>query len=279
MISYIAPLAAGNAVEILLAPPAGATRWRLLRKRADTIAAADDAGANVVADGDDKYIVDRTALVNGTIYYYRAFYWVAGTWVAAASRPVTCEATFQPIGVDTLDIVQERLKLGLKVYVDRGLLTHMDGAIPVLLATPAYEGAPFPLFTVHLTNDGQEARFVGESLVEDQVISGIGDEPDELVEIEGWLSRQQIQIIGWCLNGDVRKELRKALKAIVQANLPVFESIGMTQIEVQLSDLDDVSSYPVPMYQVSCSLSCIAPNAVARPHAEVIKEVSFSMTL
>lgn len=256
-ISFIASMAAGNAAQLLLAPPAGARRWRVLRKRADTISAADDAGSNVVYEGDDKFIVDRQALMNGTEYFYRVFYLVGPAWVASASRSVMPSLAFEDIATDVVDIVRERIDLGFAAYVEKKKLQHDTGHIPVLLATPAYDDAPWPIVTVHATHSPAEF-FVGEIMAPDTLY----DSEDEAGQVEGRLARYDISIVIWSLNGDVRRAMRRALEAIVMANLPVFESTRMSQVSASFADIDDTQTYPAPMYQAVCTLSCIAPIAV-----------------
>ncbi len=258
MISFIAPVAAGNAAQLLLSPPAGALRWRVLRKRFDTITAADDAGSNVIYEGNDKFFIDRQALLNGTEYFYRAFYLVAGAWVSSASRFIVVAASFADISSDVIEIVRERIDLGFQAYMARGLLSNSINHIPVLLATPAYEDATWPLVTVHLVSCAPSDRFVGEVMVQDHEYS----DTDEVGEVEGWLSRYQLQIIAWSINGDVRAVMRNALMAIVKANLPIFESTQMSLVEDQYADADDMQTYSAPMYQATCMLSFVAPTAV-----------------
>ncbi len=257
-ISFIAPVAAGNAVQILLSPPDGALQWRLLRKDADTIASADDADAVLVMQGDDKFTIDSAGIANGTEYFYRAFYLIDDSWVASPSRSVTPAAQFADLSTDVIDIVRDRIDLGFAVYHLRGDFPHDGGHVPVLLATPAFEDAPFPLLTVHLASKAPAERFIGEIMGGDVLYA----DDEEIGSSEGWLSRYQIQIIGWCLNGDVRADMRKILSAVVIANLPVFESSGMSLVEATFADQDDMSTYQVPMYQATCMLSCIARDSV-----------------
>jgi len=260
MITYIAPLAAGNAVQVFLAPPDEAVRCRVLRKRADTIAAADDPGSNVVFDGLARQFIDTAALANGTQYFYRPFYLVDDAWVAADSRAVTPAATFADISCDPLELVQQRLDAGLEALRTRGVLRHPNNHIPVLLATPALEDCSFPFVSVHQQNDAPADRFVGEILAPDEVL-GIGDDI-EVGSSEGWLSRHSILVIVWSNNGDARIALRKALKAVMLANLPIFEDAGMSLIEPSFADVDDMNTYQMPMYQATCTINCIAPAAV-----------------
>lgn len=254
MINYIASLAAGNAVQVFLDIPKDATRCRVLRKRADTIAAADDPGSNVVFDGLDGQFIDTTALVNGTEYFYRPFYLVDGAWVPAPSRAITPAAEFADLSPDALELVQERLQLGFQVFVARGVLDHH---VPVLLATPDYEGCSFPFVSVHMAATGPADRFLGEMIAP----GGIG--MDGMFEsTEGWLARHQILVIVWSKNGDERNVMRKALNAIVTLNLPVLEAKGLSLIDPQYGDVDDMNTYPAPIYQTTCTLTCTAPAAV-----------------
>lgn len=262
-ISFIASVPVGNAVQLMLSPAAGAISWRVLRKRTDDIASQDDPAANVAYEGDDRVFIDRYALLNGTTYFYRAFYWDGAAWVASASRSVVVASTFGDLAVDVVDVVRERVDLGFQAYVERGFLVHDQGHIPVLLATPAFEEVVFPAVTVHVISDGASDRAVGEVMAPDISYPGaIGEE-------SGWLSRYQLQVIAWCLNGDVRALLRKALKAIVQANFPVFESAGMSLVEAQFADADDMTSYQAPVYQAICTFTCVAPSVVEAQWAPV----------
>lgn len=267
-ISFLSPVSSGNAVRVLLMPPDGAQKWRVLRKRADTIATFDDAGANIVFEGDDQSFIDFTDLVNGQVYFYRAFYWLQNQWVAYPSRSVTPHDSFSDISADVVDLVRDRLDLGFAVYLAKGRFQNDISHIPVMLSTPAWEDVTFPLVTVHLNSLSQANRFIGEEM-------GIGDAfPDtsELGEVRGWLSHYQILVICWCINGDVRAEMRKSLTSLVQANLPIFEAAGMTEVEITFSDADDMNTYQVPMYQATCTLSCIAPTAIEN-RIPVIRDV------
>lgn len=258
MISFLASLAAGNAVQIFVAPLAGAIRWRILRKRTNDINTADDPAANLIHDGTDTYVVDSYLLANGTEYFYRAFYLIGADWVASDARSVTPDAQFADIQADVLDIVRDRIDLGFAVRLQKGQITNAQDHIPVLLATPPLEDVIWPMVSVHLTDDSQAERFVGEEL-----IGGIGDlDTGEGIHHDGWLSRYQIFIICWCSNGDMRKEMRKLLKSVVMSNLQVFEYEGMSQVEVKFSDSDDVNTYPMPVYQATCTLTCIAPSSI-----------------
>lgn len=255
MITYIQPIAIGNALRLFLRPPAGATQWRVLRKDTDTFSGPDDAAALVVYEGDELVLTDIAGLYNGLSVFYRAYYLIAGAWVASASISGQANATFADLSVDPLVLTRNRLDVGLQVYVDRGQLNHVNGRIPVMTASPLFEETPMPVVTLHVASDSSQERFVGDVVGSDWV----GDDGD-WHSAEGWLSRWQLTIVAWCLNADERLALRNAMKTVLMGNLPVFDAAGMAQVDLQFSDTEDFQTYSAPIYMVTCSLSCYAPS-------------------
>lgn len=260
MILMVQPLAAGNALRIVLNPPAGTSRIRLLRKVGlGAFAGPGDPDALLIADGMDKAITDYSGLLNGEEVWYCAYYWISGVgWVDTAPKKSIPVASFEPVGPDVLSLVRERLQLGLKVFVDRGELQHERGFIPTLLASPQVEEAPLPLVTVHLANDSPDLRFVGEIIGNDQYDAETGD----WRSFEGGYGKTDLTIVAWSLNSDERISLRNAIKAVLQANLPIFDAAGMLLVSWSFSDVEDYERYQVPMYQAVCQFSCYAPSAV-----------------
>lgn len=258
MISLIQTVAAGNALRVFLEPPASARRWRLLRKVSSAFLGHDDPDAFAAYEGDDRPVMDSAGLVNGTLYYYRPYYWNGTVWAAGNVVSATPAATYEGVGADVLSLLRERLDLGLQVEVQRGTLVHDNGHIEVLTAPPATETTVWPLVTVHLQEDAPGDRAIGE------FIGGDGFDPDTGLwdETEGWLAKTQIAIMGWSLNPDERIELRQALRRIVIANLPVFEAASIVDVEFSQQDTEDFSSYDAPVYQVLCTFSCTSPVAI-----------------
>lgn len=255
MISLIQPIAVGNALRVFLEVPAAASKLRLLRKVADTFAGQDDAGALLVSDVLERTALDMVGLVNGTLYYYRPYYWIAGAWSAGTTVTATPSATYADRGGDVLSLVRERIDLGLQVELARGTLAHEFGHIPVLTAPPIFEDTRWPIVTVHLQNEAPGERGVGEMPFPDEFDGDAG----QWHESEGWLARVQVLIMGWSLNPDERIELRKALRRIVIANLTIFDFAGMIEVVFEQQDTEDFGSYSVPVYQVMSTLSCLAP--------------------
>jgi hypothetical protein len=255
MISLIQTLHVGNALRIFLDAPAGASACRLLRKVTATFSGHDDPDALLVLDELERSIMDTNGLVNGTLYYYCAFYFISGAWTATAAVSSTPASTYQDRGTDVLSLVRERLDLGLQAEIARATLRHDYSHIPVLTAPPLFDDKRFPLVTVHLQSEAPDSRALGEMLGPDDFDA----DENQWGEAEGWLASTQLMIIGWSLNPDERIELRKALRRIVVANLPVFSDAGMLEIMFSAQDVDDFESFNVPLYQVNCAFSCTAP--------------------
>lgn len=270
MISLIQPVAAGNALRVFLQPPAGAVWWRLLRKVEDTFAGESDPDALLIYEGAEKVALDIAQLVNGRLYHYRPYYRVGAAWVPGDTVTATPNATYEGIGQDVLSLVRERLDLGLQAELARGTLTHDHGHIPVLTAPPIFEDTVWPIVTVHLSSDAPAERAIGE-LIETDEFDGSG-----WTEKEGWLARTQLTIMGWSLNPDERIEVRKALRRVVQANLPIFDFAGMVEIEFSQQDTEDFANYGVPIYQVLCTFSCLSPVQVGAK-VGAIEEVTTSI--
>lgn len=254
MISLVQHLPVGNAVRLLLRPPPGATDWRVLRKDADAFSGADDPAAVLVYAGDDPTVLD-VSVVNGVSVFYRAYYRVAGVWQESASASALPQATFTDLSADPQTLVRNRLDLGLQVYVARGELTHDMGHIPVLTSSPAAEDIVFPVVTVRLMADSSDERFVGDVVARDVFDADAFD----WHSADGCLDRVQLQIVGWSLNADERALLRRAMRAVLLGNVPVFDAAGLAQVDWQFVDSEDFESYDAPVWQSVCTLSCLAP--------------------
>lgn len=248
-------------MRLILEPPANAVRWKLLRKGSDSFTDIDDAAAFLAFDGDDKVITDTGFLQNATMYFYRPFYTADGTtWTPGNTASGTPAATYAEDTSDAFSLVRDRLEAGLKVECDRGTFATELGYIQVYTAPPGMEDSlRFPLVTMHYEGTGRGESGIGESIGSDD-FDAIGD---DWSENEGWLSNDQIQVVGWCLNSDERVDLRKALRRIIIGNLSIFSAAGIDQVDFQQSDLDFLEGeFGAPMYQISCNFSCLAPVSV-----------------
>lgn len=276
MISMVQPLHVGNALRLFLEPPAGALAWRVLRKGSDTFAGHDDPSALVAYEGNDRVIVDSTALTNEVRAFYRPFYTSDGlTWVPGATNSGTPAATYVDQTTDVMSEMRRRLEDGLLVECQRGNFATELGYIQVYTSPPTMEqGLRFPLVTIELTNEAPADRAIGECIGSDDFdeIGGVWG------EAEGWLANVQLNIVGWSLNGDERIELRKAIRRIVVGNLPVFADLGWLTPSLQAADVNAVNGeYTSPVFQAVCTFTCVAPVCVSGPVDPVREIISRSV--
>jgi hypothetical protein len=270
MISLLNPLPSGNAVRILLNPPSTAVSWQLVRNETGVFVDQDDG---VVYTGNEKAIVDIAAMANGTKVYYQPWYFDGTAWDGtSAVKSVTPSASFVDRSVDPFSIVRDRLDAGLNALVARGDLTHPRGIIPVLTSYPQVADPNFPLVTVHLDSDSAEVRALGECPMPDELL------PDGWDMYEGYLSSVHLEILGWTLNGDARKTLRKAIKAVLIANLEVFDAQGLYHIDLRFSDMEDFQTYQSPIYYTQATIRCLAPSAVSSNRADTVSGLSITLT-
>ncbi len=273
MINLIQALPVGNALRIYLTPITGAIQWRLLRRTDNNFVNENDPGAALIVDTTgDKVVLDTQNLVNGTLYYYRAYYYDGSTWASSASMTATSAATYESGDVDVLSVLLDRLTLGLAEEVSQSRLFPNSGKIKVVNAPPQFEDTKFPVVTVHIDQDAPGERFVGE-VVADDVFTN-----NAWTEAEGWLARWSLSILGWCMNPDERIALRKAIKRVLLANLPVFDGLGMDLVEFDFSDSEDLTSYPAPIYQVITKFTCLAP-AYVTAVTSAISDVQLTVTV
>jgi hypothetical protein len=273
VISEIRPLAAGNALQLSLVPPAGATHWRILRKGDAVFSGPDDAAALNVYEGDDTTVVDAMpGLINEMPCGYVAYFWVAAAWVASNVALGTPRATYADLSTDVLSLLRDRLEAGLAEEVRRGTFRLGEGRtiMEVFTAPPVIGQVEPPLVTVHLETEQPGARGIGELVAPDELL-----EDDDIREHEGWLADVSVEVLAWSLNPDERVELRKALRRIVVANLPVFSAAGMEQINFTQRDAEFLNGEfgPNPVYQAACSFTCMAPVIVSTNTFGKVREV------
>lgn len=253
MITTVQPMHAGNALRLFLQPPAGSVAWKILRKGSGTFTGITDPSALVAYEGAETVVVDAVGMQNGVMQFYQPWYTADGvTYTAGPVASGTPAPTYDDLTTDVLSFLRERLEAGLKIEVERGNLVNELGYVQVYSAPPSLErDLAFPLVTVHLEEEEPQEWAIGENIAGDDVS-------------EGWLSNVTVTVIGWSLNPDERIELRKALRRVVVANLPVFAGVGFDQVSVSFQDVDSISGeYPAHLYQVMGTFTCLAPVRVA----------------
>lgn len=259
MIVYAAPMPAGNAVQVVLRPPPGAKNWRLLRRHGAAPAGPTDSNSALVHAGQDLSPID-IEVRDGQTWFYEVFYWVGGQWIAGGSpSEVVVGATYQPTP-DHINLIRERLELGLIQYVKQGTLVgrRKDGSpmnrIPVLLGPPVFDETPMPVVTIQLDSQSEAERAIGDAMPTEFM-------PEDGVWSEGigWLERMQLRIVGWSLNVDERSVLRHAIKTVLAANMPIFYGAGLDQIGISARHGEDFERFAVPMYQAIIDFTCLLP--------------------
>jgi len=270
MISIVQPLSVGNALRLYFEPPAGALRWKVLRNGSGVFSGHDDPNALLVYEGDDRVITDTESLQNSILQYYGPFYSSDGmAWTAGPIASGTPAATYEDRTTDVLSELRDRLEAGLKVECDRGVFSTEIGYIQVFSGPPLNDLGRIPMLSLHLESEEPSERFLGEEVASDS-FDAIGF---DITESEGWLADVRVQIVAWSLNGDERKELRKAIRRLIIANLPVFEGFGWSQVSLSQQDVDAVSGeYDAPMFQVLNTFTCVAPARVTS-NVDAIREV------
>ncbi len=256
MISFIQSLPVGNAVQILVSPPPGSLKHRLLRRTADAFTGFNDPGAYLVDESGNHNVLDSTGLINGTPYFYKVYSLLGGVWVASDTHTVTPVSAYDDASTDVQTIVRERIELGLRHEVVIGNLKPKTGNIQVLTAPPLFSNAEWPVVIIHLDLDEPGERFIGEDIYPDMPYG------NQIEETVGWLSNVRLTIEGWSLNPDERKSLRRALKKIVIGNLPIFDVSGMVLVNFEQTDTEDFESGSAPIYNTIGTFTCQAPTAI-----------------
>ena len=233
MISMLQPLIAGNAIRIFIEPISGAKYWRVLKKASDNFSGHDDPSAVLVYEGDEKIVVDAqvASTPNGTLLFYRAYYWNGTAWVSSASRSATPAATYEEHTTDTMSIVRERLEAFLLVEVERGNFLTDLGYIQVYTAPPSLDqNVRFPVVTITLENESPAERGIGENISGDDQSANFNMERVERLAFDdemAYLNADQItssdesQQMVWVtecyircdFDGDGISELRKVVRA------------------------------------------------------------------
>lgn len=271
MIALAEPLSAGGAVRVVLAPPAAAGQWRILRSTTGVPSGPSDPDAVVAADwGRYEALIDHEAVVDGIAYTYRVFYRdAAGAALASDSdtRTVTPSYAETDVSVSALRILRDRLAYGLRQAVASGRLQPATGRIPLVTA-PAVnpDQVTLPIVSVHLASDRPADRGVSDLV--DMDMQGIGTDV-------GWMSEITINVVGVSANPDERITLGEVLKHIIISSLPIFSVEGMLRCAFSLSHTEwsPDNTKAQPLYVAAGSFTCVAPSGTATTRASIIDTV------
>ncbi|EDY2030036.1 hypothetical protein GTB64_004478 [Salmonella enterica] len=272
MIKISFPEASGNAIRLILDPPAGAMYWRIFRNTVD-----DFDRAIKVLEGDNPLMVDTLGLENGVRVYYRAEYVMADDSVRVSNVSfATPNASYADYSTDALELLRDRLEAGLTEEVRRGELVSELGYVQVLTAPPSLQNnLSFPLVTLILENESPSERFLGDQLDAE----GFDDEDAMWTEYEGWLADVTISVTGWSLNPSERIALRKSIRRVLIANFNVFAARGILLPHFTLTDADAVSGeFDAPLYMVNGDFTCQAPIRVGLRNPASVLDVTVEVT-
>lgn len=262
-------LAAGNAVRVHTTQSPDSPYMRLLRKSVASFTGPTDPSAVLLVDefAGDYWLDASDALVNGTEYFYRCYDWVGSAWVdQGVSFAATPAASYIPDTTDVQEFVRDRIQLGITAAIAADRLKPASGVIQVLTAPFGLaENTTFPCISVHLESTGPEVRGLGDE-IEDELF--VPDD-DTWQATEGWLARTALNVVAVSQNADERIQLRKVLRQIVQANLPVFAGVGMGLVEFSQTDAEEFRENNVPLYMSQGAFSCLSPAWIRVPIGEI----------
>lgn len=244
-INLLQPISCGNAVRLVVSPTLGEVHWRVLRKETSDFAGSTDPAAFQVHDGHDRFLTDARLLVNGVTYFYAVYGELSpGVWGAPVVSSVVPDSSFIDISLDCQEIVRERIDVTLASMIQRGSLKLTKPALPVMSIPFYQQGGDLPVVTVLFSHGASVAHGLGEQIAQDV------HEGASWTGSTGWHSGITLEIAVWSLNAQERNVLRKAMEAVIAANLWVLEEQGLNMVEVQsIQDSEDTQSMNAPVYQ------------------------------
>jgi len=275
MIAYAQDLhRAGAAVYLALRAPADVSHLRVERRYDDQF--ADLPGgpdtttvyAGPPADG----VLDWHEVLVGVPHWYAAYGLKRGVWVRYGS-PVSVTPTAQPHAPrsDALDVLRERIEVGLNALLDAGVLTHGSGRFRVLFGPPALDGVEFPAVSLQLEQAAPDQQYIGGYLAAEVTESG------DWSTQAGWYARYHVQVGLWSLNPDERRLLRASLRDILISNREIFELLGMQEMDVSLADHEDFTSYSATVYISTARLVFLAPCTITMTE-NALSDVTVAVT-
>ncbi len=269
-IKYLQDLSrAAAAVYLYLEPPVGPSHLRLVRRYNQVFPALPTGAGNteIYAGPLTAGVLDWHEVLPGAVHWYAPYYLTGTTWTLGTAHSITPTVQTHAPTLDSLDVLRERVEVGLNALLADGYLRHPRNQFSVLTAPPALEDACFPAVAVHLDQARADTHFIGGFIGNDTTETG------QVSTNEGWWSRYQVQVEAWSLNPDERRLLRRALRDILVSGRDVLELIGLMELEVSLADSEDFQSYSAPLYHTLAKLTYLAPDVIwseAAPLREIV---------
>lgn len=260
MILYLQDLSRpGAAVLVTMAFPCRAQQMKLLRRWDNAFPEIpDDPQASVIyADEPVASVLDWHAVLPGIEHWYQPYFFLDGTWQRSGEpRVIVPTVQAHEPSMDSLDVIRERLEIGLNALLRNGLISHPRGVFAVLTAPPIIDDNAFPMIAVRLQQGASETHVIGGYFGTESLESG------DVREFDGWLSRYRVQVEIWSLNPDERRLLRRAVRDILVANRDILEVLGLQELDVTFGDDEDYESHSATIYRTHASLSYLAPDVV-----------------
>lgn len=260
-------------MRLIIAPPAAAAEWRVLRRTTDTITGPSDNGAVVVAEwGRFEGVIDADGLVNGQPVFYRVYYRDRAGQPVAPGGPDNVTETPAAIARDTsadpMGVLRMRMVAGLAAAVADGRLTPRTGSVPVVTAPFVNpDKTTFPMISMHMDSDSPSERFIAEYIIGES-LDGIGYD-----DTEGWLSQVTINLIAVSLNPDERNELGRVMKFIVAANLEILSAHGLMKPAITMAQTELApEGQAAPLYLATGTFTCLCVTS-ATGRAPIINTV------
>lgn len=256
--NLIQSVSCGNAVRLVVQPTAGETRWRILRKETNDFTGQADLAAFLVHDGTDRFLTDARLLVNGVIYHYALYGYAMGVWGAPVISVATPNATFEDLSIDAQELVRERVDVTLHSMIQRRQIAISKTTVPVMSIPFYQQGMDLPVVTVLFGGGSATGHALGEQ------VSGEYEDGGVWQIAQGWLENITLEISVWSLNATERNTLRRALEAVIAANLGILEEQGLNMLEVNsVQDTEDFQSMNTPIYQTVIRLGCQVSTSVS----------------
>ncbi|MCK7579800.1 MAG: hypothetical protein MZV65_31665 [Chromatiales bacterium] len=149
----------------------------------------DDAHTFAALGGaPDTGVLDWHGLAPGVEHWYADYYWVDGVWQRSEPRAVTLTVQVHPPSLDSLDVIRERVEIGLNALVQAGILHHPRGAFGVLTAPPVLDDIVFPAVAVHLEQATPDQYSTGGFIGSDWLETGCRR------DTEGWRLRYSVLV-------------------------------------------------------------------------------------
>lgn len=267
------PLTFGGAVKLSWVNPidAGFDHVRVIRKTAPGFSGPNDPSATVIYTGPGmasdpeesvfapsadparaRSILDTVRVEWATTYYYAVYAMDQAEADVSAAALVTAITTLQTEfeEVDVIGSLIPFLDAYFRRQIAAGLLKVRSAVteIPVVDGPPLMDTVKLPTVSLHLESDTPKGYTIGD------VVHDLDQEGDQIVSREGYLSGVTVSIVGWTDNPETRRGLYRCMKGAMVAAKPFLDTLGMQNMQVSGSYLEEFESYEFPAFMARLTL-------------------------